>query len=259
MWNSSSWIDGRRYLKQKALKCCLLIGNSRWHWALKNDERWHFFHTDPDLKELEFIESPLFSWAAVGKIPTTTLLDPICRMSIKDIPLIGLPSWLGIDRALGAWGAFKRAQKFKSKTNNNGLLIADAGTVLSLTRIKANGEFGGGQLIAGMRLQLQAMSEGTKQLKNPGLSPLSQEVFPYATDEAMIRGSFQALLGALVEAEREAKTSLWLCGGDGPIFLENLIKRKIQVFHHPNLVMEGMVDIQNILNQNQDQLKSDLP
>ena len=47
---------------------------------------------------------------------------------------------------------------------SRGLLLVDAGTVLSLTRVTADGCFGGGQLIPGYRLQLQAMADANPRL-----------------------------------------------------------------------------------------------
>ncbi len=228
-------------------KCCLLIGNSRWHWAVNNAEGWHYSHTKPDAAAFKALKIPLVAWAAVGPIPKDILLNPKQQLSLKDIPLKNLPPWLGIDRALAGWGAF---QKSKSSAIKSGeLLVADAGTVLSLTRITTQGEFAGGQLIAGLQLQLTAMANGTKNLKNPGPGLSSTAKFPFTTAEAMQRGSLQALVGALQEATRETKMSLWLCGGDSPILVEELKKRNTKVIHHPNLVLEAMVDIEKQLNQ----------
>ena len=136
--------------------------------------------------------------------------------------------------------------------NSNGLLIADAGTVLSINRITKNGEFAGGQLIPGLQLQLRAMETGTQNLINPGPSSSTPAQFALTTAEAMQRGSIQALVGTLIEAIKEANTPLWLCGGDAPILVKELEKRNTEVIHHPNLVLEGMVDIQQRINQNQD-------
>ena len=38
------------------------------------------------------------------------LIDPNKEITLKDIPLLNTPEWLGIDRALGSWGAFQKAK-----------------------------------------------------------------------------------------------------------------------------------------------------
>ena len=228
-----------------------MIGNSRWHWAIEKTESWHFFHTTPDPQKIKSLKNPLNAWAAVGPISRDLSLDAAKRLELIDVPLQKLPPWVGIDRALAGWRAFQKAKS--SNAHSLGILVADAGTVLSLTRISSNGEFAGGQLIAGLQLQLSAMANGTHNLQNPGPGPSSNEQFPVSTAKAMQRGTLQALIGALIEAQKEANMPLWLCGGDAPVLIEELRKREIVVEHHPNLVLEGMVEIQNRINQDQDQ------
>ena len=233
------------------LRSFLLIGNSRWHWAIEKADSWHFLHTAPDLQTTKSHGTELDARAAVGPLPKNLALNSAKRIKIKDIPLQKLPPWLGIDRALAGWGAFRNAKA--SKTHSSGILVADAGTVLSLTRITSNGEFAGGQLIAGLRLQLSAMANGTENLEDPGPASGQTEQFPFTTAEAMQRGSHQALVETIIAAKKESNMSLWLCGGDAPLLLEELRRRNIDLIHHPNLVLEGMVDIQHKINRTQDQ------
>ncbi len=232
-----------------AARCCLLIGNSRWHWAEQKEGAWHFSHAEPDLGRLESLGGSLLAWAAVGPLPLVVELNPIRQLALNHVPLNALPPWLGIDRALGGWGALRRAQD--SGKAGRGLLVADAGTVLSLTRVTGDGDFAGGQLVAGLRLQLAAMAHGTKDLNDPGVGPLGSERFPVKTSEAMRRGAIQALLGILLEAQRETKLPIWLCGGDAPLLMEGLRERGSEVFYHPDLVLEGMVDAQARISRGQ--------
>ncbi len=233
-----------------SLKRCLLIGNSRWHWAIKKTNQWDFVHTSPKPHTFASNKESLLAWAAVGPIPSEISLNPTLRLSTQDVPLLNLPHWLGIDRALAGWGAFQKAKT--SNISSSGILIADAGTILSLTRITVDGAFAGGQLVPGLRLQLTAMADGALNLKDPGLSLFNTPKFPLKTGEAMQRGSLQSLLGTIVEALREEQMPIWLCGGDAPILYEELKQRNIKVFHHPNLVLEGMVDLYLQINQDQD-------
>ncbi len=221
-----------------------MIGNSRWHWAERDNGSWQYSHTNPDPQKAK---GPLSAWAAVGHIPNDINLDPANLMKLKDVPLQKSPPWLGIDRALGSWSAFLKSQKAGNKSN--GFLVVDAGTVLSITRVTSQGEFNGGQLVGGLSLQLSAMEYGTKYLKNPGLKEVINNPFPMSTADAMRRGAIQALIGVVVEAQSLSRLPIWLCGGDAPMFAKELSKKGIEVNHYPNLVLEGMVDVLERIRQ----------
>ncbi len=250
MRNTSLWDDGRGNLKVTSTRRCLLIGNTHWHWAEFVGQKWKFSHTSPDSKRLASLDNPLKAWAAVGPLPEESNLDPSLRVALKHIPLRKSPPWLGIDRALGAWGALRRAKQIDNAFA--GLLLADAGTVLSLTKVNEEGAFAGGQLVPGLRLQLSAMSLGAKDLDDPGLGPSPQEAFPSRTADAMRKGAIQSLIGTLVVAQREAKLPLWLCGGDAPVLAEPLRDLDVDVNHFPHLALEGLVDVEGLINRDLD-------
>ncbi len=231
-------------------KSCLLIGNTRWHWAYEIDDLWHFSHEPPDLNKLKFLGDSVVAWASVGRTPKGKFLRPEHRIELNHVPLKSMPPWLGIDRALGAWAACKKARELQEISS--GLLVADAGTILSLTRVTSNGEFSGGQLVAGLQLQLFAMSQGAQNLRDVSLENFPQEPFPVATKDAMKKGAIQALVGILLEAQRVAASPLWICGGDAPFILDELQIAEIGVRHCPNLVLEGMVDVYKNVNLEKD-------
>lgn len=220
---------------------CLLIGNSRWHWAEQSGTScWVYQH---EIAAPEALDSPsdLMAWAAVGPIPQHPCLQSSRRLNLADIPLQGIPPWLGIDRALAGWGAWR------AKETRVGVLVVDAGTVLSLTRISATGSFSGGLLAAGYGLQLRAMAEATAGLNvtSPvGLDPEDAKPFPFETQAAMRSGAQQSLVGLIRQAHAQSPWPIWLCGGDAPQLLPNLQEQLgIEVFHAPNLVMEAMVEL----------------
>ena len=217
----------------------LLIGNSRWHWAEPLADRWRFDHSPPDFSRLA-MSPPV--WAAVGPVPETPFLKEVRRLTLADVPLEGCPPWLGVDRALGAFSALSRCVE-QQLDYRAGVLLADAGTVLSLTLLDPAGGFRGGQLIPGLRMQLQAMAEGAAGLELPTLDVKSHGLFPRETDAAMWRGSLQALVGALGEAQRSSGALLWLCGGDAARLEPELIRAGLQVRCDPDLVMKGLVDL----------------
>ena len=219
---------------------CLLIGNSRWHWADRaHASRWLFRHTDPPVEPLPETSIP-DRWAAVGKIPAALSQHADQQLLLDQVPLNDAPPWLGIDRALAGWGAWLRSG------GGEGVCVVDAGTVLSLTRVTAAGCFGGGWLCAGLRLQLQAMAEGTADLPalgpdGPCLDPCP--TFPAETASAMTQGVLQSLLGLIHGAQLRCPGPVWLCGGDAPLLFPELKARGVDVQHTPNLVMETFVDL----------------
>ena len=223
-----------------------MIGNTRWHWASKINENWNYFHTDPNPIEFKSKDYSQLSWAAVGPIPQNIKLCPSKKINLNDVPLFNLPSNLGIDRALASWSAFQKQSYLKSKKQD--LLVIDAGTILSVTKITKRGEFAGGQLLAGLRLQLSSMANGALNLELPIIKKIPKDTFQYETSNAMIKGSINGLTGLILKVFEENKLPIWLCGGDAPIILNELKDKDIDIHHYPNLVLEGMIDIDQKIN-----------
>ncbi len=227
-------------------KSYLMIGNTRWHWASKVQEQWKYFHTTPNPVEFKDKNYSQLSWASVGPIPENIKLSPSKKINLDNIPLINLPYNLGIDRALASWSAFKKQSSLKDKKQD--LIVIDAGTILSITKITKKGEFAGGQLISGLKLQLSSMANGALNLEYPIINTIPIETFQHETKNAMIRGAINGLLGLILQIFEETKLPIWICGGDAPIILNELKNKNIDIHHYPNLVLEGMIDINEKLN-----------
>ena len=194
----------------------LLIGNSRWHWAQRQGNTVRIDHGPPEPGRIG-TNPPV--WAAVGPVPEPLMAHQDLRIGLEDVPLPKAPPWLGVDRALGAWMAWRCSQE-QQLDCSRGLLLVDAGTVLSLTRVTADGCFGGGQLIPGYRLQLQAMTKRTLGLPSTTEDldqEALQEVFPQQTVAAMQRGVLEAMLASIAAAQQHAQGLLWICGGDAAL------------------------------------------
>jgi len=194
----------------------MLIGNSRWHWAQRRGNTVRIEHGSPDPGRIG-TNPPV--WAAVGPVPEPLMAHQDLRIRSEDVPLPKAPPWLGVDRALGAWMAWRCSQE-QQLDCSRGLLLVDAGTVLSLTRVTADGCFGGGQLIPGYRLQLQAMTKRTLGLPSTPEDldqEALQEVFPQQTVAAMQRGVLEAMLASIAAAQQHAQGLLWICGGDAAL------------------------------------------
>ena len=224
----------------------LMIGNTRWHWASKIKKTWKYFHTSPNPIEFKDKDYSQLTWASVGPVPENIKLNPSKKIILHDVPLKNLPSNLGIDRALASWSAFKKHSS--SKRQEQDLIVIDAGTILSVTKITCKGEFAGGQLISGFSLQLSSMAKGALNLKTPVVKKIPTGLFQFETHNAMIRGSINGLIGLILKVFEETKLPIWICGGDAPIILNELKNKNIDIHHCPNLVLEGMIDIDQKIN-----------
>ena len=219
----------------------LLIGNSRWHWADPVPQGWQFRHTLPQPSQLG--SSPVV-WAAVGQVPDQGQLDPEQRVVLSDVPLPGCPPWLGVDRALGAWAAWRISQQMALDLSG-GLLLVDAGTVLSQTLLTQQGAFQGGQLMPGLRLQLKAMNFATQALPIPTGMEALPSLFPQSTCDAMVRGAIQAMVTTVVESIRRTGACAWICGGDAEVLADQIDRtgEGVQIRMDRDLVMKGLVDL----------------
>ncbi|MFM7733911.1 MAG: type III pantothenate kinase [Cyanobium sp.] len=231
----------------------LLIGNARWHWAASKPggPGLLLWHTPPPGPELSTLAAGLRAWAAVGPLPVGSALPPSHRLTLASVPLAGAPAWLGVDRALAGWQAWCLA--------GGPVLVADAGTVLSLTRVRGDGSFVGGRLLAGAALQWRAMGAGTALLpcldpQGPLPEPFAAEsgnAWPQATEAAMRQGVIAGLTAAVADGFLEARRDepqlrLLLCGGDGPSLQPGLHRRlaaeglAARLWHRPALALEAL-------------------
>ncbi|MCP9849858.1 type III pantothenate kinase [Cyanobium sp. Morenito 9A2] len=227
----------------------LLIGNSRWHWVESGaGGPLRYWHHMPPQGGLD--GCGLEAWAAVGPVEPGWNLPERLRFDVGRVPLEGLPPWLGIDRALAGWGAWRREQLLQPGA---AVLVADAGTALSLTRVDGGGHFRGGRLMAGFGLQLRALAAGTAALPAVPPAALAQglwapgsEPWPEATAAAMATGVAQGLAAAVRAAAQELAgsgepTALWLTGGDGPVLRPLLDPPPLPLRHNPDLVLAALV------------------
>jgi type III pantothenate kinase len=215
--------DGRRNLSPVATPArWLLIGSSRWHWA---EQLGPGLRVWDDAAPVVTPAVPPQGWAAVGRVPAGPGLPLSRRISVADVPLAEAPPWLGVDRALAGWQAWREL--------GGGVLVADAGTVLSLTLVDGTGRFRGGRLMAGLALQLRAMAEATQGL--PSLAPPwrglvdDDDAWPAGTGEAMVTGVAAGLAAAVATAARQARAGLGGCrlvlsGGDGALLARRLLE-----------------------------------
>lgn len=213
----------------------LLVGNSRLHWAKYSKNQSKFLHTKKEQKVPENIDLDQLIWASVGKLPNF-LLKKENEIKTKDIQLSNLPDYFGVDRALACIAALKIENPFKKD-----LLIADFGTILSITKLNSNGSIIGGQLLPGFLTQLKSMEQNTKNLKVPKKYDIPVKDFLINTEEAILKGVINSLTGAISSLFNPQKDILIICGGDSQFLTKSLRTQQKNIINAPNLVMEGMI------------------
>ena len=214
----------------------LLVGNSRLHWAKYSKNQSKFFHTKKEQKVPENIDLDKLIWASVGKLPNF-LLKKENEIKTKDIHLSNLPDYFGIDRALACLAALKIIENPLKKD----LLIADFGTILSITKLNSNGSIIGGQLIPGFLTQLKSLEQNTKNLKIPKKYQVPTKDFLINTEEAILKGVINSLTSGINSLFNPTNDILVICGGDSELLTKSLKTQKESIISAPDLVMEGMI------------------
>ena len=214
----------------------LLVGNSRLHWVNYSQNQSKFFHTKKEEKVPEKIDLNQLIWASVGKLPNF-LLKEENEIKTKDIRLSNLPDYFGVDRALACLAAINIIKNPSKKD----LIIADFGTILSITKLNSNGSILGGQLVPGFQTQLKSMEQNTKNLKVPKKYHIPKKEFLINTEEAILKGVINSLTGVIKSSFDPLKDILITCGGDSQFITKSLETNKKNILNAPNLVMEGMI------------------
>ena len=228
----------------------LLVGNSRWHWAQRQADGLMVWHEPgPPLAHgsADDAWADLEAWACVGRLPAELLLPAGRRLGLEQVPLQELPPWLGVDRALAGWQAWHR--------QGDGVLVADAGTCLSLTWIDGEGRFRGGRLSAGLGLQLRSLGQATAQLPQLDAAgagdAITADPWPIATAAAMELGCLKACGAAVRQGWRDLQAAgepcrLWLTGGDGERLAPLLRAAGLAPELAPDLVIEGLAALADL-------------
>jgi len=197
----------------------------------------------------------------VGHPPLHPHLPEPSRVCTEDVPLGGFPPWVGVDRALGTSEAWLRQ-------GGGPVLLVDAGSALTFTRVRADGGFAGGRILAGLRMQLEALARQTRGLPKLRLDRWYADAgspshgWPTRTDQAMVEGVLRGLAAAIIEAHEaavgeEPGCGLWLTGGDAALMrpllaggaeLDDEDDKSGRIWA-PDLVMQGLMRLRPCLGQ----------
>lgn len=152
----------------------------------------------------------------------------------------GSPATLGADRIAALCGA-------RILWPDTAMLVADAGTCLTLDLLDAAGHFPGGDIAPGVEMRLKAMHSFTGSLPEVGIAG---ELPEYGTDTATamrcgaVRGAADQIIHAWQEARRLAEARrLVLTGGDADMLLPLLQSEIDHIDCRPDLIEVGLISI----------------
>jgi len=141
----------------------LMVGNSRWHWGEWTGDQLDRPWDDPQPPEDDQAQGPVWAASVVpGAIDRWRDRADWHEITLADVPIAGIYSTLGIDRALAVLGAGQR-YGFPA-------VVIDGGTALTLTAVDPNRQLIGGAIAPGLGLQLRSLTEKTAALP-PVLPP----------------------------------------------------------------------------------------
>ncbi|MDY7013911.1 MAG: pantothenate kinase [Cyanobacteriota bacterium] len=220
----------------------LAIGNSRLHWAwfrgerlVETRDRAHFPSDCPEaILPPHWPELPLYFASVVPQqsarlkayATQNGFTSSLTEISLSDIPLQGIYSTMGIDRALSVWGAIQ--------TYGLPILVIDAGTALTFTGatssphhpitpsprpLTPSPQLIGGAILPGLRLQFQTLGQQTAALPEVSLPPILPSRWSLDTPSAIASGVIYTVLAGLRDFIREwrdryPESQIILTGGD---------------------------------------------
>lgn len=230
----------------------LTIGNSRLHWAkfsgAKLIEAWdteRLGSGDERLASGEWKKLPLY---IASVVPAETIFwqnfSNVKVINRDQIPLKGIYSSLGIDRALAVLGA--------GATSGWPVLVIDGGTALTLTGADEQHQLIGGAIFPGLKLQIKSLADGTAALPEIHLSNQLPSRWALDTKSAIQSGIVYTVLAGIANYMQAwwrefPKGQVVLTGGDRTLlfsYLESLfpdLAKKTKV--DPHLIFWGIRDL----------------
>lgn len=168
--------------------------------------------------------------ASIERLRPSARVHPI---TYRDVPMqldVEKPERTGVDRLCAAWAAWSIRNELE--TVKQPVIVAQAGTAVTVDVVTANGTFLGGAIMPGLGLSLQFLAAGTDLL--PWLGNHEVGVSPRLpgrnTAQAIAVGVNAALVGGtahLVERYRReypelAQAMVVVSGGDGELLIPHI-------------------------------------
>ena len=237
----------------------LHVGNSRMKWGLHGPRGWLAQGALPNaeigtlsLRDWQNLSRPARAVGvnAAGEAARVRVESQLARWRLTMEWLAAQEAGAGIVNRyrpaaqLGAdrWALLVAARKraVASELFPPPCVVVNAGTVVTVDALDAEGVFRGGLILPGPRLMLQAMAERTMALKVP---PGRFHDFPTTTSDALASGAVQAVCGAIEQMRgsqrrEDVVVKCYLTGGAAHEIAPHLTG-PLEVVD--NLVLEGVL------------------
>jgi type III pantothenate kinase len=227
----------------------LSIGNSRWHWALFQDDvlqrTWNTLSMS--VTQLEaFIAHP-HNYAPLSAqtiLPEVWLASVVPeqrdrwnsypRLELIALSRIGLQQvypTLGVDRALALWGAISISSTDRTASHPRATLVIDCGTAMTFTGADPHHTLLGGAILPGLRVQFQALGQQTAALPALNTDRILEMPDRWAknTEEAIASGILHTAIASIQDFVSNWQRSfpdstIVMTGGDAAL-LHTLLKQ----------------------------------
>lgn len=221
----------------------LTIGNSRFHWALFENETlqqsWDALPMDVDVVKA-FVARPgsFISLSSQNALPKIWLASVVPKqtelwtafsgvelVTLPQIPLHQIYPTFGIDRALALWGAIA--------TYGSPALVIDCGTAMTFTGADPHNNLIGGAILPGLRLQFGALGQKTAALPDLETETISDLPTRWArnTNDAIasgiLQGAIATIRGFVFDWQQKfSDSAIVMTGGDATL-LHKLLSQEL--------------------------------
>lgn len=236
------------------MKLLLDAGNSRIKWAVHDGHGW----CASGVASHDAIPSLSDEWQGmcVSSVYAANVAGHAIREALERVapqPVIWVHSEACRDgvtnhyRAIAEHGADRWLAVLAARARcKDDVVVACAGTALTVEALTAEGDYLGGVILPGYRLMLGSLASGTAQLdREPG----DYQAFPVGTRDALASGALDGLAGAISRMrERLAAHTgrplpkIILTGGDAGR-IGAVLAADVDIVD--NLVLEGLLKVAN--------------
>ena len=188
------FLEKEHIVSESQIQLAIAIGNTRIKAVIFNRDRkileeYAFTHDQLPILEAQLADRNFERIAIASVVPAFITswhyLPQTQIITTADVPLRGLYSTMGCDRALAAYGA--------GETYSYPVLVIDAGTAITMTGIDVDKKLVGGAIMAGLRSQFACLHQNIAAL--PDLPIPEALPMRWATDTySAIQGGVAHLL-----------------------------------------------------------------
>jgi type III pantothenate kinase len=256
----------------------LSIGNSRWHWALFQDDVLQHTWDTPSMSvtQLEaFIAHPQ-NCAPIAQpaiLPEVWLASVVPEqldrwknyphlqlITLSRIPLQQMYPTFGVDRALALWGAISTSSTDRAAPHLRATLVIDCGTAMTFTGADPHHTLLGGAIVPGLQVQFQALGQQTAALPALNTNRILEMPNRWAkdTEEAIASGILHTAITSIQDFVSNWRQSfpdstIVMTGGDAAL-LHKLLQQASPEFGQAiqldgNLAFWGIRAIRQGVNQ----------